>query len=177
MKNYTTFKGPYVLIEDSKNKFQPIYKEYTRGVPSLSLDSPVLCCPFSTARRTTRPKKKCPIKAGYCEICYVKYENYSEHVNCKEHREYAEDDYNYRMIDVFIKDMLEHDLYGGHNVLHSPCEKLEAEFSSNKQIFYNNDSGPDSLIRLSIGSAGNVDNVVDFDIILNKIDKKFPQGK
>lgn len=176
MKNYTTFKSPYVLIEDLKSKFQPIYKEYAKETPSLNLESPVLCCPFSNARRISRPKKKCP-KTGYCEICYVKYDNYSEHINCKEHKEYAEDDYNYRAIDVFIKDMLERDLYGSHNVIHSPCERLEAEFSNNKQVLYNNDSETDSLIRLSIGSAGNVDNVVELDVILNKIDRKFPQYK
>lgn len=178
MKNYTIFKNSYVLIEDFKNKMQPFYKEYTKEVPSINISSPLLCCPFSNARRPLNPKKKKnPVKAGYCEICYLKYDNYTLHVESKEHREYAEDDFNYRMIDIFIKEMLENELYSGYNFLQSPCEKLEAEFASNKQFFYNNNSQSDSLIQLSLNSISDNREVVDFDIILNKIERKYSQDK
>lgn len=170
MKNYTIFTSPYILIEDAKGKYQPVYKEYTKEIPSINLDSPVLCCPFSNARRSNKPKKKNPVKPGYCEICYLRYEDYLMHVNSKEHREYAEDDYNYRAIDLFIKDLLEQEIFGSSEYLHSPCEKLEAKYSS-QPIHYNSDSQPGSLIRMSMGSCDSNDEIVEFDVILRKINQ------
>lgn len=178
MKNYTIFKNSYVLIEDGKNKMQPFYKEFTKDIPTIDLQSPILCCPFSSARRSPKQKsKKSTVKAGYCEVCYIKYDNYNVHVDSKEHREYAEDDYNYRMIDIVIKQMLETELYNGFSFMQSPCEKLEAEFANHKTHVYNNDSQSDSLIRLSLGSKDDNNDVVDFDIILNKIERKYSQSK
>lgn len=174
MKGYTTFKFPYILIEDAKGKLQPIYKEYTKEIPFLNLESPILCCPFSNARRDdSKPKKKNRLKAGYCEVCYVKYEDYNTHVESNEHREYADDDYNYRQIDIFIKDLLEEELFGSSNYLNSPCERLEAKYGKGQPITYNIDSEPDSLIRVSKGSFDDFDDVVEFNVILDNINKKF----
>lgn len=175
MKGYTTFKNPYILIEDTRGKFQPTYKEYSLDLPSINLQSPILCCPFSNARRNPKPKKKNPIKSGYCEICYTKFEDYVKHVECEEHREYARDDYNYRMIDVFIKEFLEQELFGAINYLHSPCERLEETYSNCQPMVYNSESELDSLIRFSKGSMDDTDDIVEFDIILNNINKKFSQ--
>lgn len=178
MKNYTTFKYPYLLIEDAKGKCQPIYKEYTKEIPSFRLDSPPLCCPFTNARRSTGAKRKPFAKSGFCEICYVKFEDYDEHVTGTEHREFGDDDYNYRSIDVFIKDMLEQELFGGSNYTNSPCEKLEAKYSAFKQVYFSPSDENDNLIRISKGSTDNYDETVDFEIILSKINKKEgPLGK
>jgi len=174
MKGYTTFKFPYISIEDSKGKLQPIYKEYPKEIPTINLESPVLCCPFSNARRDTRPKKKNLPKAGYCEICYVKFEDYGMHVKCSEHKEYASDDYNYRQIDLFMRELLEEELFGPANHLSSPCERLEARYGTGQQITYNFGSEPDSLIRVSKGSFDDFDDVVEFNVILDNINKNFP---
>lgn len=178
MKNYTTFKFPYLLIEDLKGKFQPMYKEYNKEIPSIRLNSPALCCPFSNARRQNGQKKKPTVIPGYCEVCYCKFDNYEEHVSEKEHREFAADDFNYRSIDIFIKEMLEQELYGCSNYTNSPCEKLEAKYSDFKQIYFTQSDEEDNLIRLSRGSIDNEDETVDFEIILNKINRKDgPKGK
>lgn len=177
MKNYTVFKNAYILIEDSTSKLQPFYKEYQNAIPNINLNSPLLCCPFSNARRSPHPKKINPNKAGYCEICYLKYENYMGHVESKEHKEYAEDTINYRNIDIFIKEMMENDYFDNTNFLNSPCEKLEASFANGNQIFYNNDSQADSLIVLCQESITETQEVVEFNIILNKIEKKYSQEK
>lgn len=175
MKGYTTFKNPYILIEDNRGKFQPVYKEYTKEIPCINLQSPVLCCPFSNARRYPKSKKKNSTKSGYCEICYTKFEDYEKHVECEEHREYAKDDYNYRAIDVFIKELLEQELFGESNYLHSPCERLEEKYSSCQPIVYNSDSDIHSSIRFSKGSVDDSEDIVEFEIILNNINKKFSQ--
>lgn len=172
MKNYTTFKSPYILIEDSKARFQPIYKEYANEIPSINLESPILCCPFSNARRSNKPKKKNNVKSGYCEICYMRYEDYAVHVESKDHREYAEDDYNYREIDIFIKEFIEQELYGMQGYINSPCEQLEAKYAGRQLIHYSSDGDFGSLIRVSIGSCDDQENIVDFDVILDKISQK-----
>ncbi|ELA42510.1 uncharacterized protein VICG_00609, partial [Vittaforma corneae ATCC 50505] len=177
MRKYTTFKFPYILIEDVKGKFQPIYKEYIRETPIINLSSPVLCCPFSNARRSVKPMKKNQIKSGYCEVCYVKYEDYNTHIQCADHREYAEDDYNYRMIDIFIKEFLEQELYGVASYLNSPCERLESKYSNGQPIAYDSESELDSLIRVSRGSLGEFDEVVEFNIILDNINKHSQEYK
>lgn len=178
MKNYTTFKFPYLLIEDLKGKFQPMFKEYTKEIPAIRMNSPALCCPFSDARRTNGIKKKPTVVPGYCEVCYCKFDNYEEHVSGKEHKEFALYDFNYRNIDIFIKDMLEQELYGCYNYNNSPCEKLEAKYSEVKHIYFTQSDEVDNLIRLSRGSEDNSDETVDFDIILNKINKMdAPKGK
>lgn len=171
MKNYVRFKNPYILIEDAKNKFQPFYKEYSFLIPYFRFDSPKLCCPFSEARRSENPKKKTQTKTGYCEVCYVKFDNYEEHVNTQCHQEYAQDDYNYRCVDIFIRDMLVEEINQETYILNSPCERLEAKFASNSQLFYCNDSASDSLIRVSHTISQGSDDVVGLDTILNKIEK------
>lgn len=171
MKSYTTFKFPYLLIEDLKGKFQPIYKEYSKAEPEIDLYSPPQCCPFSNARRSNNQNKKITPKAGYCEICYVRYDDYNLHVLRKEHREFAEDDFNYRSIDILIKDMLEKELSGMFNYVNSPCDRLEQKFSQLNQAYFNNSSDVENLIRISKGSFDDESSTVDFGIILKNIDK------
>lgn len=177
MKNYITFKNPYILVEDCKNKFQPFYKEYSQQLPNFNLDSPSLCCPFSTARRSQKPKKKNPIISGFCEMCYMRFDDYEEHVLTKEHMDFAHDDYNYRHIDLFIQDFLEKELYESCKYMNSPCERLEEKFASSSQVYYNNESGTGSVIVMSFDSSATSNEVVEFDLILNKIDKKYPSLK
>lgn len=171
MKNYTTFKHPYVLIEDSKGKLQPIYKEYEKELPRINLDSPTLCCPFSNARRSSKPKKKPTIKPGYCEICYTKFEDYNLHVKSKEHREYAEDESNYRKIDAFIAEMAEVDYECLRDAMNSPCDRLEAELALSNVACYSNHSDTECFIRFSHSTTDADNDVVPFDLILEKIDK------
>lgn len=101
MKNYKIFKSPYILIGDIKEKHQPFYKEYTKP-PRLFLNSPQLCCPFQEKKKFRTGLSKKPKKAGFCEVCYVKYPDYNMHVLEYEHREFARDSSNFIKIDLFI---------------------------------------------------------------------------
>lgn len=177
MKNYVTFTHPYVLVEDAKAKYQPVYKEYLKDIPSINLDSPTLCCPFSTLKRPSRPRKKAPVKSGYCEICYVKYADYDAHVSAQDHVEYAEDGRNYKKIDSFIAEM-EDATYGySLSIAKSPCDRLEAEFSQGQAVPLGMRCDSGSLIRLSRDSSDSETEAVSFDIILNTIEKRFSQEK
>jgi hypothetical protein len=103
MKNYQIFKRPYILIEDSRNKHQPFYKEYaTANPPKLHLDSTILCCPFQVNKRYKPSSKKRQSREGFCEVCYIKFTDYEEHILEFEHREFARDSSNYRKLDLFI---------------------------------------------------------------------------
>lgn len=101
MKKYVIFKKPYILIEDLRRRHQSFYKEYEDRKPTLSLDSPVLGCPFLENKKVRFSKKK-EIKSGMCEICYTKYADYRAHIQEAEHREFATDNRNYREIDMLI---------------------------------------------------------------------------
>lgn len=48
-------------------------------------------------------KNKHELKPGYCENCRVKYSDFSEHVDSKKHRSFAEDASNFLQIDELIK--------------------------------------------------------------------------
>ncbi|AFM98354.1 putative DNA replication protein kinase [Encephalitozoon hellem ATCC 50504] len=103
MKSYKVFKKPYILIEDTKNKYQPFYKEYANSdAPKLHLDSPTLCCPFQAAKKYKQSGKRRHTREGFCEVCYVRFSNYEEHIKEFEHREFARDNSNYKKLDVFI---------------------------------------------------------------------------
>lgn len=102
MKNYQVFKKPYILIEDCKNKHQPFYKEYSSYVPRLHLDSPALCCPFQVNKKYKPSGRRRHAKEGFCEVCYVRFSNYEEHIKDFEHREFAKDSNNYKRLDMFI---------------------------------------------------------------------------
>lgn len=103
MKNYQVFKKPYILIEDVRNKYQPFYKEYANtDVPRLHTDSPTLCCPFQANKKYKPSTRRRQAKEGFCEVCYVRFSNYEEHIKDFEHREFAKDDNNYKKLDVFI---------------------------------------------------------------------------
>lgn len=103
MKNYQVFKKPYILVEDCKGKHQPFYKEYAvSDIPKLHLNSPTLCCPFQVSKRYKPSTKRRQTKEGFCEVCYVRFSNYEDHVKDFEHREFAKDANNYKRLDVFI---------------------------------------------------------------------------
>lgn len=178
MKNYTTFKYPYVLIEDSKSKCQPIYKEYTKEVPSINLNSPALCCPFSNARRgDLKVKKKPQVKAGYCEICFMKFDNYESHIQTRDHREFSKDDKNYRKIDSLIESFIINPEYSTYSVPSSPCDRLERMLKSS-EVTCGNYYESDSVIRLSEETESIGPEVVPFDAILHNIGKRqFRNGK
>lgn len=173
MKNYTTFKHPYVLIEDTKSKYQPFYKEYQKDIPFINLSSPALCCPFSNARRaTTLVKKKQLAKSGYCEICFMKFDNYDLHVNTNDHKEFSEDSYNYRKIDAFIETIRADTEEIYYKIPSSPCDKLEELLKHSDLTIRGNYYDSDSLIRLSKDSESVEYDIVTFDTILFNIDKK-----
>lgn len=109
MKKYTIFKKPYILIEDLRRRHQSFYKEYEDKKPRLSLESPVLGCPFVESKKARIAKKK-ETKSGMCEVCYAKYADYHAHVKELEHREFATDDRNYRDIDAIIAEMCRGDV-------------------------------------------------------------------
>lgn len=147
MKQYVLFKHPYVLIEDSRGKYRPIHKEYIKTVPSLNLNSPPLCCPFSSATRNKSQTKRAGLpKAGYCEICYTKFDDYTEHVNLNEHLEYAVDFNNYKEVDAFILEFERRQEIDSEIILRSPCDKLEAELANSNALYYS--SG--NIIQMSI---------------------------
>lgn len=182
MKNYTTFKHPYLLIEDGKGKYQPIYKEFPKELPTINLSSPTLCCPFTTARRGQRPKKRAPHqkKPGYCEICYCRFSDYLAHVRTREHRDYAIEPENYARVDAFISELSRELAIASpcpydELLLRSPCDRLEAEFSQNPALF-STPQETESLLRFSEGPTDGSNNV-PFDIILNNIEKKYSQEK
>lgn len=178
MKNYSTFKHPYVLIEDSKNKYQPFYKEYTKEIPHINYESPALCCPFSSARRSTKPRKRAVVKSGYCEVCFIKFDNYDEHIETKEHREYANDEAHYQKIDQFIDSIKSSFDYNIYRIPESPCDKLEAGLSKTMDLStYGNDCNSSSLIRFSRDSSCIENEVIPFDTILYNIEKKLPKDK
>jgi hypothetical protein len=103
MKKYHIFKSPYILIEDINNKHQPYHKEYSSvDPPRLNLSSPPLCCPFLENKKFRSTKKNRAVKQGFCEICYLKYKDYDQHVNEQEHREFAVDNMNYKEVDEII---------------------------------------------------------------------------
>ncbi|OQS54951.1 hypothetical protein EHP00_1290 [Ecytonucleospora hepatopenaei] len=83
MKNFRHFSSQYILIEDSKGKHQPIYKEYEKSPPKMTVVEKI-GCPFVTkkVRRENKNKnnsKKKP-KSGYCEVCCMRYSSYLEHM-------------------------------------------------------------------------------------------------
>ncbi|KAL0266125.1 UNVERIFIED_CONTAM: hypothetical protein PYX00_011841 [Menopon gallinae] len=92
---------PYILIEDLRRRHQSFYKEYEERKPTLSLNSPVLGCPFLENKKVRFSRKK-ETKSGMCEVCYTKYSDYRAHIQEAEHREFATDDRNYREIDMLI---------------------------------------------------------------------------
>ncbi|EJW03772.1 hypothetical protein EDEG_01928 [Edhazardia aedis USNM 41457] len=109
MRNYCIFKNPYVLIEDAKNKYSAIYKEYKDKKPCLNLSSARLTCPFAdkikySHKKSARPQRP---KAGYCETCFTHFKNYAQHILEEDHREFSYDEMNYNKVDFFIKEINE----------------------------------------------------------------------
>lgn len=127
MKKYQVFKNPYILIEDIKGIYKPYFKEYfSHDTPKLNLDSKPLHCPY-TSKKFVSTKKRKAFKQGYCETCYVKYDDYDMHVAEAEHREYARDESNYELVDSIINE-IESDI--------RPSSPLGKENSFNNTIFY-----------------------------------------
>ncbi len=171
MKNYILFKNPYVLIEDIKGKYQPMYKEYTKHIPCLYLKSPTLCSPFSRARRSSGTKKKPGNQAGLCEICYCKFDNYKSHVSTKKHIESVKLYNNYSQIDAFIAELNKENKINEFLQIQSPCDKLAAQFFTTRNRHSDNNSQTDSSIKMSWISSADVE-MNSLKIVLNKIDKK-----
>lgn len=177
MKSYITFKHPYVLIEDTKGRYQAIYKEYTKEIPQIYLDSPALCCPFTPARRTTKPKKQEKAKSGFCEVCYLKFDNYRIHVETKSHLAYARHPANYRVIDAFIESMQGYTSLHDDPIASSPCDHMAIEFSQCNIPFESGVYNSESLIRLSKNTSEDEQGVVQFETILTQISRNYSQGK
>ncbi|KAI5169977.1 hypothetical protein PAEPH01_1143 [Pancytospora epiphaga] len=180
MKAYVTFKNPYVLIEDTKGKYRPSYKEYPKELPFINLKSPTLCCPFSRlVRPHQRPKKQTAIKSGYCEVCFMKYEDYHEHIISKGHIVQAGDSFNYRRIDEFIRELNAEDegetYYGP--LIESPCDRLEKIYAESNKYNYIATSDSESFIRFSKVSSTNGDRVLAFDAVIDNLGRKHSQNK
>ncbi|RVD91337.1 DNA replication kinase [Tubulinosema ratisbonensis] len=99
MKKYIIFKNPYILIEDLRRKYKPFFKEYLKDKPTLNLNSYPLNCPFVPG---TLKYNKNKTRQGVCEVCYEKFNDYFQHINTKEHRDFAVDDRNFHELDLFI---------------------------------------------------------------------------
>ncbi|KAI4291961.1 hypothetical protein PAPHI01_1243 [Pancytospora philotis] len=178
MKTYVTFKHPYILVEDLKERYQPVYKEYSKELPHINLDSPTLCCPFTAARRTNAKKKATAVKSGYCEVCFVKFDNYLTHTEAKSHVDFARNSNNYKMVDAFI-DELDEDCAPYCEALgaSSPCDHLAIEFSRTMPCGANELYNSESLIRLSKNTSESEHDVVRLDAILSQISRKHSQDK
>ncbi|EQB61721.1 protein kinase [Vairimorpha apis BRL 01] len=151
MKNYKIFKDKYVLIEDLKNTHQPFFKEYTKP-PELSLTNAPLCCPFQKGKVFRTNKKNGP-KSGFCEVCYVKYNDYNLHVREYEHREFAKDQSNYIKIDEFISNTSFHDydeIIKYVEFSSSPLQKI-----TRSTMVYDYKNNYDKVLNISRISTGN----------------------
>lgn len=89
---YYVFKHPYLLVEDDSGRHRPFYREYskTKELPGAAL------------KEKKREKEKRP---GGCEICVVKYSNYSTHIKEEEHRRAAEETNDYSALDSLVEKM------------------------------------------------------------------------
>ena len=147
MRNFKTFKMPYIFIDDSKGKYQPIYKEYVKSIPRLNLESGILNCPFLPEKneKKVKPKisKKNRNKIKYCEICCVKYDNYFKHITTPLHLSFSTDETNYKDIDKFIASM-ENIVFSHEIIYQSPCKGIDDVYKINYQFTTLN-----SIIQLS----------------------------
>lgn len=58
----------------------------------------------TTAKTIAQPVKKEAVRtAGYCENCRVKYESLDEHIITEKHQLFAQNDFNFEMIDSLIE--------------------------------------------------------------------------
>lgn len=58
----------------------------------------------STTMTAPQPFKKDVVKnAGYCENCRVKYDNLEDHISTEKHQVFAQNEYNFEMIDSLIE--------------------------------------------------------------------------
>lgn len=48
------------------------------------------------------PKRDEGSKPGYCESCRMKFESFKEHIQCKRHRRFAEDESNFAQLDYVL---------------------------------------------------------------------------
>ncbi|KAL6122594.1 hypothetical protein NUSPORA_00362 [Nucleospora cyclopteri] len=151
MRNYKTFKHPYVLVEDKRGKYQSLYKEYLKKPPTLYLTAESIGCPFLPQIRpkskSTQKSKKNKIKQKYCEICLIKYEDYQAHVSATAHSNFGKDNNNYIEIDKFIEE-IKTVQFSQRQIPLSPCSRLTTLYA--KSIF---NSSCNSCLRLSKESS------------------------
>ncbi|ORD94646.1 hypothetical protein ECANGB1_320 [Enterospora canceri] len=130
MKSFRAFKFPYVYLEDTKGKCQPVYKEYAKKQPALNLNSAFLGCPFLPEKKpraenkTTLKSKRPRSKVRYCEICCSKYDDYESHVSTALHRSFGDDNSNYKAIDAFVTE-IRGTTFSQRHPRPSPCERLD----------------------------------------------------
>jgi len=179
MKDFRCFKFPYVLIEEERGKYQPMFKEYPADLPTINYSSPPLCCPFSSHRNySSKIKGKCyqKPKPGCCEICYTRYEDYNEHVATREHVEFAKNPNNYRKVDEIIEELNSVRNTFIPEVPPSPCDKLEEDlYIQTRKFTEGYGMEEESVIRLSCESEENIDmenSECSLDIILTFINEK-----
>lgn len=174
MKNYKVFKKPYILIEDIKGKFQPFYKEYVNSdAPRLHLDSPTLCCPFQASKRYKQSGKRRHTREGFCEVCYVRFSNYDDHVKEFEHREFAKDSTNYKKLDMFISTSVFESSAPEECVPQSPTFKLTPISSGRNHagICYNDEERCGQTLHFSaVSTEGDLgQDVVLFDHFIAEV--------
>ncbi|ORD98121.1 hypothetical protein HERIO_23 [Hepatospora eriocheir] len=173
MKHFKTFKNAYLLVEDSKNRCQPFYKEYKKNIPNLNLESPMFSCPFVKFKPTNSPKKsldayrKKQPKPGYCEICFMSFEVYDEHILTNNHLNFAEDKNNYKAIDKFIVEHsnFEIDTFGCTD---SPSASIAYLFQSKEQGSDKNSYVEISEVNSDFDTDTSFLNFIDFNPNLNK---------
>ena len=101
-------RPPFIKVEDLSGKYRPDVKEFTR-YPSLNLDSPQGCCPFEKNDPLPFENKKKKYKGeqasgSYCECCKVAFfTSLDQHLQSKEHLEFASNNSNYANLDAYIK--------------------------------------------------------------------------
>ncbi|EPR78172.1 DBF zinc finger domain protein [Spraguea lophii 42_110] len=166
MKRYQVFTKPYLLVEDINNRFQPFYKEYEESkLIKINFQSLPLCCPFTNNKKVRSSKKRKGPKQGFCEVCYIKFTDYDEHIQENEHREYARDNSNYRDVDAIIHK------YGNNNILENLYQPTSPLLKHSPSINSKEDSkeSADTILLEEIKNdeniyCRNIDDFIDKEI-------------
>ena len=75
----------------------------TMGPPGSLPDKPRQQLRKSKSTGALRlPKRDEGSKPGYCESCRMKFESFKEHIQCKRHRRFAEDESNFAQLDYVL---------------------------------------------------------------------------
>ncbi|KAI5147980.1 hypothetical protein ENBRE01_0040 [Enteropsectra breve] len=173
MRTYTTFKHPYILVEDAKAKMRPIFREYAKTTPKINTDSQQFVSPFYHANMTKKVQKKPQNNKAYCDICHTNYMDYETHVNGVFHREYTSNPSNYKIIDAFIcRFKNEHRNSESMRLLNSPCDVLERGIKKLMNTWGSMKENSSSILRISQESSIEQNQLFSVDEILENIDLK-----